>query len=155
MKLPTNRSVLKQPDIYLVGPDNVPKFRGELERLLDPANKYYSRYFNLEDIIEKARQGKFQIWFAREQGVPFFCMVTEILIYPKSKVLSILQIGGDELRGFHVNMDYVENWARMVGCTHVETQCRDGIAKLLERQGYKKRAVTISKYINPVKDKEH
>lgn len=148
MKLPTTREPLKKADVKLVGPHEVLKYAHEISQLLQGAERFYGDYMGIEDIIARACIGKFQIWLAREEGRPFFCVVTEILVYPRKKVLNVLQIGGEELKGFHKNMDIGERWAVAMGCTHVEFHCREGIALLMEKQGYEKRAITMHKKLH-------
>lgn len=83
----------------------------------------------------------------REQRATFWPMansaaVTQVMDYPKGKVLRVWLAGGDlnELTHF---LPAGENYARMNGCIGVEMEARPGWERVLK--GYRKHAVVLVK----------
>jgi hypothetical protein len=149
MLLPAqDREELKNPQIVLVGPEKVADHAQYVKEMLKNAEHYYLEFMPLEHIIELAKNGRFQIWFAVSDSKPFLCLITELIGYPNRRTLNLVQFGGTQLNNFAKHLDIVEQWAIRMGCTHVETQCRDGLIPLLTNQGYNKRATVVTKALN-------
>ena len=71
-----------------------------------------------------------QLWPAEKS-----CLVTEIIKYPKKKVLNVFLGGGDltEILEMH---ESVINWAKQQGCTALNMTGRFGWKKPLAKHGW-------------------
>jgi len=59
-------------------------------------------------------------------------MVTQIIPYPKKKVLRVIAIAGEDMdRWFHF-LPAIEEWAMELGCTSLEAWGRKGWLKVLK-----------------------
>lgn len=67
---------------------------------------------------------------------PRGCMVTEIVVYPRKKVLNIFLAGG-ELDQLVDMYDDMNEWAKAQGCTGGTMTGRVGWKKVLEPMGWK------------------
>jgi hypothetical protein len=106
----------------------------ELERCrpwIEDALKYCNGTHSYEDVVQSISKGMMQLWPA-----PRGCMVTEIVIYPRKKVLNIFLAGGELDQLLDMNSD-MNAWAKEQGCTGGSLTGRVGWKKVLEPMGWK------------------
>jgi hypothetical protein len=106
----------------------------ELERCkpwIEAALEYCNGTYLWEDVVGNIAEGKMQFWPA-----PRGCMVTEIVVYPRKKVLNIFLAGG-ELDQLVDMYDDMNEWAKAQGCTGGTMTGRVGWKKVLEPMGWK------------------
>ena len=106
----------------------------ELERCrpwIEAALAYANGTHEYQDIVDAVATGNMQLWPA-----PRGCIVTEIVVYPRKKVLNIFLAGGelDQLKDMH---DAMNAWAVEQGCTGGSLTGRVGWKKVLEPMGWK------------------
>ena len=111
-----------------------PQFHPEFERCrkhIEAALEYTGGTHDIIDIYEGLYKGTMQLWPAKDS-----CLVTEIIKYPKKKVLNIFLGGGDltEILSMH---DDVISWAKQQGCTALNMTGRFGWKKPLAKHGWK------------------
>ena len=72
------------------------------------------------------------------------CLVTEITVYPRKKVLHVFLGGGDlnEILGMH---ESVVQWAISQGCESLTMTGRKGWVKALQNDGWKSQLVLLEK----------
>lgn len=148
MKLPTTKRNLSNAEVLIIGPEMLLQHADEARALLSQAEDIISEFMSIEDVLLRVAAGKYQLWMAREEKIPFLCMVTEIITYPNKRVLKIVFLAGIEFRGFWNNMPVLEHWASKLGCSEITMQTRPAIAKLLEDQGYKVEALVVGKKLD-------
>lgn len=108
---------------------------------IEAALEYSGGTHSVGDVIEGIADGRMQLWPA-----PRGCAVTEIVVYPRRKVLHIFLAGGelDQLiDGFHD----VAAWARGQGCTGLTLSGRRGWERALKSSGWRLTMVTMEKDI--------
>lgn len=106
----------------------------ELERCkpwIEAALEYCNGTYLWEDVVQNIAEEKMQFWPA-----PRGCMVTEIVVYPRKKVLNIFLAGG-ELDQLVDMYDDMNAWAKAQGCTGGTMTGRVGWKKVLEPMGWK------------------
>ncbi len=106
-----------------------------LEAALERANGTHT----IDDVVMAIAKGTMQFWPA-----PRGCAVTEIIEYPKKKVLHIFLAGGelDQI----VDMDSsASDFARMNGCTAMTIAGRKGWARVLKTKGYEEAYTVLAK----------
>ena len=106
----------------------------ELERCrpwIEAALEYSGGTHNFDDVVSGLAEGKMQLWPA-----PKGCIVTEIVVYPRKKVLNVFLGGGelDQLMDMHKD---VIAWSKAQGCEAVTITGRYGWKKPLTKHGWK------------------
>ena len=105
----------------------------ELERCrpwIEAALEYCGGTHVFEDIAEGIIDGRMQLWPS-----PRGCIVTEIVVYPRKKVLNVFLGGGelDQLLDMH---DDVTAWAKHYKCEALTITGRFGWKKPLKAHGW-------------------
>lgn len=106
----------------------------ELERCrhwIEAALLYTGGTHQWEDIVEGIKASRMQLW-PSERG----CIVTEIVVYPRKKVLNIFLAGGELDQILDMNDD-VRDWAKSHGCEAGIISGRIGWKKPLLKDGWK------------------
>ena len=94
-----------------------------------------------DDIVSGIYSGQMQFWPA-ERG----CAVTEIVTYPRKKVLHIFLAGGEMDQIVDMD-DSATEFAKAQGCSALTIAGRKGWKKVLEHKGYKEQFTTLAKEI--------
>jgi len=91
------------------------------------------------DIVEGVYEKRMQLW-AAERG----CLVTEIVHFPKKKVLNVFLGGGEleQLADMHTN---VIAWGKEQGCTGASICGRAGWVRAFKKYGWKQKYTVITK----------
>lgn len=114
----------------------------ELERCRDwiEAALEYSHGTHLfEDIVEGVMEGRMQLWPA-----PAGCLVTEILVFPRKKVLNVF-LGGGKLEQLIDMHDTVEQWGRDQGCVSASITGRRGWERVYKSRGWSVKHTCLGK----------
>ena len=106
-------------------------YRARLAEALERAGGLYE----LSDILERIDDGRMQAHVSRET-----IAVTEISVYPRRRVLTIILLAGDLSDGENLH-EQVFAFARKVECDAIVAQGRYGWARLAKSHGWK----TVSK----------
>jgi len=116
----------------------------ELERCrpwIEAALEYSGGTHDFDDVAKGILDGSMQLWPS-----PRGCIVTEIVIYPKKKVLNVFLGGGelDQLLDMHND---VTDWAKRYGCEALTITGRFGWKKPLKAHGWKPLHASFQKEI--------
>lgn len=116
----------------------------ELERCrpwIEAALEYSGGTHSFEDVAKGILEGNMQLW-----PTPRGCIVTEIVVYPKKKVLNVFLGGGelDQLLDMHND---VTAWAKSYGCEALSITGRFGWKKPLKAHGWKPLHASFQKEI--------
>ena len=106
----------------------------EIERCrewIEAALQYTGGTHEFDDIVEGIRSSRMQLW-PSNRG----CIVTEIVVYPRKKVLNLFLAGGELDQILDMNDD-IKAWAKEHGCEAATMSGRLGGTKLLEPEGWK------------------
>lgn len=91
-----------------------------------------------EDVYKAIKSRDMQLWVAyTDEGLISFC-VSQIIIFPQQKRLSLPFVGGINLFKWLHFFEPIAQWAKKNGCTTVEGYARPGWEKVLARYGFKK-----------------
>ena len=98
---------------------------------IEAALEYSGGTHSLSDVIHGITSGKMQLWPA-----PKGCIVTEIVVYPRKKMLNVFLGGGelDQLLDMHKD---VIAWSKAQGCEAITITGRFGWKKPLKAHGWK------------------
>ncbi len=95
----------------------------------------------LDDVVQAIIKGEMQFWPA-----PKGCAVTEIVNYPRKKVLHIFLAGGEMEQIIDMDDSAVE-FAKMNGCTGMSIAGRKGWKRVLKDKGYEETFTVLGKDI--------
>lgn len=95
----------------------------------------------LDDVVQAIIKGEMQFWPA-----PKGCAVTEIVNYPRKKVLHIFLAGGEMEQIIDMDDSAVE-FAKMNGCTGMSIAGRRGWKRVLKDKGYVETFTVLGKDI--------
>ena len=98
---------------------------------IEDALEYSGGTHTFDDVAQGILDGKLQLWPA-ERG----CAVTEIVIYPRIKVLHVFLAGG-EMDQIIDMIDSAVEWSKTQGCTSMTISGRHGWQKALAKHGFK------------------
>ena len=105
--------------------------REQVKGWIESALEYSGGTHTYEDVFDSILSGRMQLWPA-ERG----CAVTEIVVYPKKKVLHVFLAGG-EMDQIIDMIDSAVEWSKGQGCTSMTIAGRHGWARVLGKYGYK------------------
>jgi hypothetical protein len=130
--------------VSMVPPQYVDTCWKEIEPYMEKAAEYtYGRYTS-DDIYDSLKEYDHQLWVAFDGGKIKGAVVTNIITYPKRKILCMSFCGGVELKDWKGPMlELLKKFAKDVGCDGIEATARRGWAKVFENDGYKGHWVTF------------
>ena len=118
--------------IVLVSPDNLPYIWESVQPHLEAMEPHSEGELAPEDFYEAIHNGEMQLWLAVEGKELLASMVTQIIPYPRKRVLRIISIGGDGMERWLGYIPLIEDWALSMGCTSLECWGRKGWLKVLK-----------------------
>ena len=98
---------------------------------IDAALEYSGGTHIFEDVVHGIATGKMQLW-----PTPKGCIVTEIVVYPRKKVLNVFLGGGELEQIMDMHKDVIA-WAKAQDCEALTMHGRFGWKKVLEPMGWK------------------
>lgn len=98
---------------------------------IEAALPYARGTFTIEDIEDGIERGRFVFWAGEKSAV-----ITEILNYPRKRVLHYFLIGGDlaELQDFMEPR--ITAWGKMNGCSGASGAGRPGLERVFAKSGF-------------------
>ena len=114
-------------------------------------NKSYEE-MNLDDIYEKLLNAEMQLWVIFDENSNIqSVLTTEIVIYPRKKTCRIVTLGGKGLDDWCEEvLETIEQWAIDNDCVAMETACRKGFIKKLEKYGYEHAYTVLGKELTTI-----
>lgn len=113
----------------------------ELDRCkkwIEDALAYGGGTHDFEDVVEGVLSGHMQLWSAETA-----CAITEIIVFPKKKVLHVFLAGGSMEEIVNMN-ESARIWGKAQGCQNMTIAGRKGWEKVLKGHGYKPVFTTLS-----------
>ena len=106
--------------------------------LVSRALDYSDGKYSLEAIYEALAARDMQLWVATLDHELVACCVTEIIIYPNKKVLTIFASAGVGLHNWLGCLSPILEWGKSQGCQASEVYGRPGWARVLAKYGFEK-----------------
>ena len=116
----------------------------ELERCrpwIEAALEYSGGTHTFDDVVDGVTSGRMQLWPA-----PRGCATTEIVLYPRKKVLHVFLAAGEMDQLFDM-IDDATKWAEERGCTAMTLAGRPGWQRAMKPLGFVPTLVTMEKDI--------
>ncbi len=125
--------------VLLVPTEYVPMEWPRIYDLLKPAVDRSNGRWNMQAVLSILCTGGQQLWLVLENEIPVGAMTTQIVEYPRKRLLAIHFLGG---KGFDEWGDEIlsaaERYAADAGCQGIEIGARFGFWPFLKRRGYRK-----------------
>ncbi len=116
---------------FITRPDEVEVFWPLVVDHLKKAVPHSEGEMEPEDMLPELIKGEMQLWFSVEDRTVTAAMVTQIIPYPRKKVLRILSIGGEGMARWMKHFPMVEEFAKQTGCSSIEAWGRKGWLRAL------------------------
>jgi hypothetical protein len=116
----------------------------QIKPFMEKAAKYtYGRYTS-DDIYDSVVEHDHHLWVAFDKTGIKGAVVTNIIVYPKRKLLAMAFCGGQDLKEWKDPMlNLLQRFAKDMGCDGIESTARAGWAKIFSNDGYKQHWVTF------------
>lgn len=133
---------------YLItGITDIDRFWKDVEPFISEPLAGNDGEFTAEDIYRSLLEKKMQLWVAYRDGIKA-AMVTEVVNYPRKKVVRIVTLGGDDMAGWiDDGFPLIHRWAKEQGASGMEIMGRKGWIRVLDRFGYRHAHVILKKEI--------
>lgn len=114
---------------------------------IDLGNSKSRDEMDVEDIYDRLLHTQMQLWLVFDENSEVIsCLTTEVILYPQKKTCRIVTLGGKDLDLWVDKfLDTLEEWAIQAGCEAIETSCRKGFIKKLEKFGYEHTYTVLGK----------
>tara|TARA_R100001460_G_scaffold94355_1_gene136424 strand:+ start:2453 stop:2881 length:429 start_codon:yes stop_codon:yes gene_type:complete len=126
--------------IYVSGikSKKIPDIWNLCKQYVEMGNNKSKEEMNIDDIYERLINAEMQLWVVFDENDDIKSVVTtEVINYPRKRTCRIVTLGGRGLDNWVDEvLDVLEGWAIENGCVAMETACRKGFIKKLEKYGY-------------------
>jgi hypothetical protein len=106
---------------------NIHNYRKQIEAAL----KHSGGTHLFEDVVSAVAEGNMQMWVNGDTVA-----ITEVLLYPRKKVLHVFLGSGSRKQLFEM-IDDAWTWAQGIGCTGMTLAGRKGWTKLMGKHGFR------------------
>jgi len=106
---------------------------------IEAALEYGGGTHTFEDVRDMIHKGTAQLWVG-----PDGCAVTEIIVYPRKRVLHCFLAGG-KLEQIVDMIDSAVAWGKTQGCSDLTLSGRMGWQRALAQYGFKPVLITLAK----------
>ena len=116
--------LLEAEDIDLVWKDVVP--------LIEKALQHAEGELVPGDIKKHLDKGDLRLWVALEGKETIAAMVTEVIQYPRKKIVRVITLAGKNMDMWYDFLPMIEGYAIRNGCSSLEAWSRKGMARKLK-----------------------
>ena len=116
--------LLEAEDIDLVWDDVVP--------LIEKALQHAEGELVPDDIKKHLDKNDLRLWIALEGKETIAAMVTEIIQYPRKKIVRVITLAGKNMDMWYDFLPMIEGYAIRNGCSSLEAWSRKGMARKLK-----------------------
>lgn len=106
---------------------------------IEAALEYSGGTHSFDDVRDSILSGKMQLWAG-----PRGCAVTEVVDYPRKRVLHCFLAGGDLDQILDMTDSAIE-WGKAQGCESITLSGRMGWLRVLDKHGFKPVLVTMER----------
>ena len=117
---------------FLISPKEIESYWQEIEPHIARCVKHSEGELDSEDFKAYLLDEKMQLWIAIDGEKILASMVTQIVVYPKKRVLRIIAIGGGDMHRWISFLPALEELALEQGCASIEVWGRKGWLKILD-----------------------
>ena len=118
--------------VVLVDPDDIQCVWDEVAPLMDVALKHSEGELLTEDLIEHLDNDDLRLWVAMKNDKVIAAMITEIITYPRKKILRVITLAGKDMDLWYDFLPSVEGYALSKQCSALEAWTRKGMTRKLK-----------------------
>ena len=124
----------------------------ECEPYIEMGNGKSRDEMSVMDIYARLSEARMQLWLVFDDNKEIISVLTtEIIEYPRKTMCRIVTLGGQDLDLWAEQLlETLEEWALENGCVAMETVCRKGFIKKLERFGYENAYTVLVKELTTI-----
>jgi hypothetical protein len=131
-------------EVSLVSRELVNTCWHQIEPFMVKAAKYTHGRYTSDDIYSAITDYDYQLWVAYKDMVIKGAVVTNVVAYPRRKLLCMSFCGGYDLKEWKDPMlNLLQRYAKDIGCDGIEATARKGWAKIFVNDGYKQNWITF------------
>ena len=123
-------------NFFLVKTDDIDNIWLGVKPLIQKALDHAEGALTTTDVLRLLLNDKQQLWIGIENNSIFSALVSEVINYPRHKILRIITyatITGHGMDEWYESMlEPVEDFARSKGCSALEAWCRKGLTRKLD-----------------------
>ncbi len=118
---------------------------------IELAAKKGQEEMSTKDIYNFCKDAKMQLWIVFDSDADIKAVVTtEIVNYPRKKVCRVVTLGGQEIDNWLHSISVIEALAESNDGHAMETFCRKGFIKKLEKHGYEQTYTVLGKELSTI-----
>lgn len=122
-------------EILPVAQQHVARIWPLVEKYVADSLVYAKGVYLPEDIRGFCIEGKMQMWIAVRGESVLAAVITEVMDFPRKRMISVPFIGGRDMRSwFRKMLATVEAWSKEMGCTGMQGGARRGWGKLAKME---------------------
>lgn len=124
-----------KPTLLIVNSDDVEYVWHEVKPLIEKALAYAEGELYSEDVLQRIFDETQTLWLGMKDGEIFCSGVTEIITYPRKRVLRIITFAtksGHDYEHWKDFVEVIEGFGVRHGCSAIEAWTRKGLAKKLK-----------------------
>ncbi len=124
----------------------------ECEPYIEMGNGKSRDEMSVMDIYARLSEARMQLWLVFDDDKEIISVLTtEIIEYPRKTTCRIVTLGGQDLDLWVEQLlETLEEWALENGCVAMETICRKGFTKKLEKFGYENAYTVLVKELTTI-----
>jgi len=116
----------------LISPEDAVKLWDRVGPMLQRVVDHTEGELQPEDFLDNIVNNYMNLWLAVEDKEIIMAMVTQVIHYPRKKVLRVIAIAGKDFKEIHKEFnDMIESFAIQAGCSSLELWGRKGWKKML------------------------
>lgn len=153
MQLEVQENLSNEHQLLLVGPEHLPLVWPHVIPLLLGGKEHWEEFATMESIYADLSARRRQLWVVNCEGEFILALLTEIVVYPTTKVMNILWIGGSNLDTIiYLFLDFIELWGMRQGISSIQVFGRKGWVRRLKGRGYSQERWVVSKDLTGIKE---
>jgi|TARA_Y100000310_G_C20475682_1_gene712277 hypothetical protein len=118
--------------VVLVAPSDVSYVWDDVVPLLDKALQYSEGEMTSDDLAPHLDNENLRMWVAMKGNEIIACMVTEVIEYPRKKIVRVITLAGKDMDLWYDFLPLVEGYAVKQGCSALEAWTRKGMTRKLK-----------------------
>ena len=122
-------------NVHLVESDDITYMWDDVLPLIRVSLRYAEGELEPEDLVVHLDTGQMHLWVAMDKGEVIAAMITEIITYPRKRILRVITLASKDGHGMDNWYDFlpmVEGFAINNGCSALEAWTRKGMARKLK-----------------------
>ena len=140
--------------LYISGipSDRINEVWEDCEPYIEMGNGKSRDEMSVMDIYKRLSEARMQLWLVFDDDKEIISgLTTDIIEYPRKPNCRIVTLGGQDLDLWVEKLlDTLEQWALENNCVAMETVCRKGFIKKLEKFGYENAYTVLVKELTTI-----